>query len=324
MSIKSFFSKIFRFKRNNSLIWWRNSKKVLFKMPKKSFFKKRSTVKIKFDFKKPLRFFKRNYIPYYLITWLILIASIIFIVLWPIFRVENINIIRKDWITDINIAYKAVDDFRWVSIFNIDKTEILERMKDYQENIKDITLDLEFPKTINILVESYKERFNVNINWKNYILLENGSLIATAEPSKDLETLEIIKNIDKTRILEYKIVFDMEYIQKIEEIERMVKENIAWINITSLKYYEKERELHIIVNDFSRLIFSLDNSITSEEQIKSLAVLDRENSQISNNDKIYIDLRIKWKVFFCSIAWDKDKKIENQCRANLKYIYNQL
>jgi hypothetical protein len=60
-----------------------------------------------------------------------------------------------------------------------------------------------------------------------------------------------------------------------------------------LKYYEKERELHIIVNDFSRLIFSLDNSITSEEQIKSLAVLDRENSQISNNDKIYIDLRIK-------------------------------
>jgi hypothetical protein len=41
------------------------------------------------------------------------------------------------------------------------------------------------------------------------------------------------------------------------------------------------------------LIFSLDNSITSEEQIKSLAVLDRENSQISNNDKIYIDLRIK-------------------------------
>jgi hypothetical protein len=52
-------------------------------------------------------------------------------------------------------------------------------------------------------------------------------LIATAEPSKDLESLEIIKNIDKTRILEYKIVFDMEYIQKIEEIERMVKENIA-------------------------------------------------------------------------------------------------
>jgi hypothetical protein len=37
-------------------------------------------------------------------------------------------------------------------------------MKDYQENIKDITLDLDFPKTINILVESYKERFNVNIN----------------------------------------------------------------------------------------------------------------------------------------------------------------
>ena len=60
-----------------------------------------------------------------------------------------------------------------------------------------------------------------------------------------------------------------------------------------MKYYEKERELHIIVNDFSRLIFSLDNSITSEEQIKSLAVLDRENSQISNNDKIYIDLRVK-------------------------------
>jgi hypothetical protein len=60
-----------------------------------------------------------------------------------------------------------------------------------------------------------------------------------------------------------------------------------------LKYYEKERELHVILNNFSRLIFSLDDDISIDEQIKSLAVLDREKSQVAKNDKLYIDLRIK-------------------------------
>lgn len=314
--IKIFFRKIFK--------KWKN-KKVLYKMPKwKKIFKKRNYLNIKLDLKKPLKFFQKNYIPYYLIFWLFVIIIILFVALWPIFRIERINIIKKDWITNINIAYKALEDFRWTSTFNIDKQKVLEKLKNYQENIKDINLNIKFPKTIDITIESFKENFNVNINGKNYILLENGTLIPTINPAKELKNLEIIKDIDKTKILDYKIIFDMQYILKIEKIEKMVKENIWYVNINWLKYYEKEREVHIILNNFTRLIFSLDDNISVEEQIKSLAIIDRENSQISNNDKVYIDLRVKGKVFFCSIKDDKNKQKENQCNENLRYIYWQL
>lgn len=316
--IKDFFNKIFNRKKYRL----EHQSKVLFK-PKKTFFKKRNYFSIKIN-TSWMKIFKRNYIPYYLIFWIIFIIFLMFIILWPIFRVEKLNITRKDGISNVNISYMALDDFRWESIFSIDKKDVLSRLKNYQENIKDIDLEINYPKTLNIVLESYKPKFNVTINKKNYLLLENGALTPTINPSSELKTLDIIKSIDSTRILDYKLIFDMNYIAKIEEIEKKVKENIAQIDITWLKYYEKERELHVILNNFSRLIFSLDDDISIDEQIKSLAVLDREKSQVAKNDKLYIDLRIKWKVFYCSIEWDKNKQKERQCTVNLQYIYSEL
>lgn len=313
-NIKNFFSK-----------FWKKKNKVLFKTAKnKNFFQKRNSFKLKFNFKKPNFAIKKTYIPYLFLAWFFLILVILFIVFWPIFRVENIQVSKKDPITNIDIIYKSLDDFRWESIFNMEKSTILQRIQDYQENIKDINLKIKFPKSLNISAESFKEIFNVNINSRNYILLANGSLIPTINAKKDLPTLEIIKIIDKNRILEYKKIFDEKYILKIEKLLQKVKENIAGIKITAMKYYENQREFHIILNDFTRLIFSLDDSISIDEQIKNLAILDREKSQISNNDKVYIDLRIIWKVFFCSIEWQKWKEKENQCIANLENIYNKL
>lgn len=311
--IKNLFQKIFKKKKNRN--------KVLFK-PKKTLLKRKRYFNIKIDFKKYQKFFKKNYIPYYLILWIIFVVFIIFIILWPIFRIEIINIIRKDSVSNINMAYKSLEDLRWDSTFKITKTEVLQKLRNYQENIKDIDLSINFPKSLDIQIESFKEKFNVNINSKNYILLENGSLTPTISQNKDLKNLEIIKNIEQTKILDYKIIFDANYISKIEKIDNLIKENIAFIKVTNLKYFEKERELHVILNDFTRLIFSLDNSISIEEQIRNLAVFDRENSKISDNDKVYIDLRIKWKIFFCSIKDDKNWANKKQCQANIDYIYN--
>lgn len=314
--IKNFFSKIF-WKRE------KNRNKVLFK-PKKTLFKRRKYINIKVDIKKYQRFLKKNYIPYYLIFWITFLILIFFIILWPIFRIEEVKIYKKDSVSNINIAYKSIEDFRWYSIFKVDKNLILEKLRNYQENIKDVDLSKKFPKTIDLQIESFKEKFNVSINSKNYILLENWSLIPTINPNKELKNLEIIKNIDKTKILDYKIFFNMDSILKIEELEKKVKENISSVKITWLKYYEKEKELHIMLNNFTRLIFSLDDSISIEEQIKNLAVLDREKSQISNNDKVYIDLRIKWKIYYCSIEDDKNWLKQKQCLSNLEYIYTKL
>ena len=207
--IKDFFNKIFNRKKYRL----EHQSKVLFK-PKKTFFKKRNYFSIKINISW-MKIFKRNYIPYYLIFWIIFITFLMFIILWPIFRVEKLNITRKDGISNVNISYTALDDFRGESILSIDKKEVLTRLKNYQENIKDIELEIDYPKTLNIVLESYKPKFNVTINKKNYLLLENWALTPIINSSSELLSLDIIKSFDSTRILDYKLIFDMNYIAKI-------------------------------------------------------------------------------------------------------------
>ncbi|MDR1945426.1 MAG: hypothetical protein LBQ59_05195 [Candidatus Peribacteria bacterium] len=58
-------------------------------------------------------------------------------------------------------------------MFKINELDVFYRLKNYQDNIQSVNLTLSLPDTIKIEVGSYKEVFNVVVNEKNYILLEN-------------------------------------------------------------------------------------------------------------------------------------------------------
>jgi cell division septal protein FtsQ len=58
-------------------------------------------------------------------------------------------------------------------LFKINELDVFYRLKNYQDNIQSVNLTLSLPDTIKIEVGSYKEVFNVVVNEKNYILLEN-------------------------------------------------------------------------------------------------------------------------------------------------------
>ncbi|MDR1987688.1 MAG: hypothetical protein LBQ24_02800 [Candidatus Peribacteria bacterium] len=100
--IKTFFSKKEKDKKNLFLT----------KDPKSSLVKKRKHLKVNFDFLRHLEFFKRKYIPYFLIFSIIFAIIVAILIFGPFFRVKYIEIIKKDDITNMDIAYKAVDFFR--------------------------------------------------------------------------------------------------------------------------------------------------------------------------------------------------------------------
>jgi len=56
------------------------SKIIINNIDKNNFIKKRSAINIKIDFEYYLKFFKKNYIPYYFIISIILVISIVFII----------------------------------------------------------------------------------------------------------------------------------------------------------------------------------------------------------------------------------------------------
>jgi len=124
----------------------------------------------------------------------------------------------------------------------------------------------------------------------------------------------IIKKFDKNKFIDYKKVLDPTFINNIKLIVDSIKENIIEINISEIKYYMTEREVHIKTDKNTILIFNLNSNI--KEQIEKIAIFNKEHVNINKNSIVYIDLRIKNKVFYCTT------EKEYQCYQNLKSIYS--
>ncbi len=293
------------------------SKLLLTKKDWVKFTKKRKNINIDFSKIKLWKNNKQKIIPYFLISIILLIIIWIIITLSPIFKVKYIEITKLDNSTNMDIAYKSVEDFRWATIFNIKERDVFNKLKNYQDNIRILDLKIKLPNTLKMTIGSFKKLYNVNIEWKNYIILENGSLIPKNKIDEDLDTLIVKKDFWDSMFLDYRNIFEAKYILKIKEIQRVIKDNIIDINIKELKYYENERELHIITKNDVILIFSLDWSDNIENQIRNLIIFNNESEQISKSDIYYIDLRVSNKIFYCP------SENINQCEKNIKSIYSE-
>ena len=197
-------------------------------------------------------------------------------------------------------------------MLNIKETDILKRLKDYQHNIKDIEIDMVLPDTLKININSYEPIFNTIINDKSYVITENWTLVPQIHSEK-LKELKIIKDFDKNIFIDYKKILDTEFLTNISLIVNVLKENLIEINISELKYFLTERELHIKTDKDTTLIFNLDSDI--KEQIEKVSIFNKEHINIEKSSIIYIDLRIKNKVFYCT------NENEYQCIKNIKSVY---
>lgn len=248
----------------------------------------------------------------YIFLFAITITVFFAILFWPVFEIQNINIIKKDDITNIDISYKSVDDIRWKNIFGIDKEKIKENIKNYQQNIKDINIQVVWKNNLKIELESYKWVFDVSLWWKNYLVCENWSLVPKRQNDEIID-IKIENPVNKVNFVDYKIIFEEKYISKITKIINDLEENILNVTINGIIYYETERELHIDTKNNIKLIFDLEKEV--EEQIKKLSIFDKDYKKLNLWWIVYVDLRILNKIFYC--------KTENefQCNLNIKSIY---
>lgn len=261
---------------------------------------------------------KKQFIYYYIWLVIIIFLVIISVLFWPNFSVKNIEIIKKDNITNIDLSYRSIDDIRWESIFFINKKDIKDKLINYQKNIKNIDIEVVLPNTVKINIESYKALFNSEINWKKYIITENWTAIPTKEWNQEIWEINIksIKN-NNISLIDYKNIFDTKFISSIYILKKKLEENIINIEVNKITYYEIEREAHFYINNDTIIIFDLNWDIN--KQIQAISIFSKENEyniDISKPWIVYIDLRINDKIFYCPI------ENESQCKKNLKDIYN--
>lgn len=249
----------------------------------------------------------------YLGVILLLLSAGLFAVYGPIFRVKHIEIIKKEDITNINIAYRSVEDIRDTPMFTLNAKEAAERLKWYQKNIKEVSIKKELPDTLKISIESYKAIFRVIINEKEYTVTENGVLIPW-KVNTELPLMKFVERYSKASwILDYKQAYNPQFIKSIVAIYEKLWINLLGIEIDSFYYFPQERELHIDFSTGNKVIFDLNEN--TENQIKKLLIFHTEQYDLKQNTMVYIDLRVKWKIFFCTT------ENEYQCKLNLSKIY---
>ena len=249
------------------------------------FKKRKNQLSLDFSVLKKFNFLWKSNFNYYILLSILIISSILFIFFWSFFKIKIINIIKKDNITDINIAYKSIESIRWKHIFFIDKKDFSNKLITYQNNIKNIEINIILPNTLKILIESYKWIFKTTINNKNYIITENGALIELKNNMQRdnsswkiknnnniLKNITIISDLINNSFLDYKIFFSENIINTISNSVKKLEENIINIGIKNLTYYELERELHMKLKNNTLLIFSLDWEI--DNQIKKALIFN--------------------------------------------------
>lgn len=248
---------------------------------------------------------------YHFFVWIFLIlASAYIIVFSHYFSLKSVDVIRNDELVNIDLAYKSIENIRYKPMVFIDKSIVKNSILSHQPNIKDISINKIYPSNIKITLWSYKDLYNVNFNWKYYKVTENWVLVPT---SKQEENILQIVWIDNFWIIDYKQFFDPVYVNKIREIEDLIKQKNSFVVIDKMTYYKKERELHILTDKWILLIFDLTKD--SKVQVEKLNIFYKEYFKKIKFWIIYVDLRVNERVIYCST------ETEFQCNKNLENIY---
>ncbi|MCP4523378.1 MAG: hypothetical protein GY828_04100 [Candidatus Gracilibacteria bacterium] len=236
----------------------------------------------------------------------------IFFVYGPVFTIDKIYIYRNDSISNINLSYTSIKTIRGKGIIHVDDSEIYELIQNDQNNIRDIDINYSLPDTVKIHLSSYPILFSTYINEKHYFITQNGTLVPGKEKDGTRE-IKIQETIDSFEFNDYKQIYRQDQLKEIYDSIHFFEENIIDTSIVDIYYYPIEKEVHFQLESGALLLLTFATSLN--DQIKKSAIYNTEYRALSHPDIVYLDLRIKNKIFFC------DVEQEVQCKRNLKRIY---
>lgn len=283
-------------------------------------FKKRK--KIIINFPKLKNIFSQNNIKnIYIWSVIFIILTIIILLFSPLFNIQKIDIIEiESWswqdLIDLNVTYASIDHIRNKNIILLSQKDLWNQIINFQKNINKVEINKHyFPPRIEIKLSSYKAAYQTNINWKKYLVTTNWVFIPTNSVFFDkTPKIKVFLANRSTELIDFKKILQEKYLNKIEKLVKDISLNIVWIKIKWLNYYEKEREVHIEIDNDTKLIFDINTEL--DEQIKKISIFFKEHINFLKSSNInYIDLRIPNKIFYCE---NENKTI---CENNLSSIY---
>lgn len=238
----------------------------------------------------------------------LIVITITFIIFWPFFKVHKILILREDNIININKSYSNVEYIRGESIFFLDTSELASRLQKWQQAIQNIKFELSFPDSLSIYLKSYSPIFQSS----DYLILANGSLIKKeGKKQYDVQDMFLSQKLDEIQFL--KDGLKPNELKSIQWLLHELPKNILWFSPLTVHYFVTEKE--VLISNQLGTVFIFDLTWNIKNQVKQLAIFQKEWWNVSEKKYIYIDVRIPQKLFLC---WYEE---EFNCRNTIKSIY---
>ena len=256
----------------------------------------------------------RNYVR--TIGWVFLLgfAGVFFFVVatTPLFQLkpDKIEIILKpEPVFDRNAVISIMGDFAGKNVFSISTSEVFQALSQNIRHIASVEKNMLLPDGMRIIVTSFAPSYRAFIGEEIFLLTENGQLIADISeveaPALEIRHLISDSNVVKNTpiMIEDMIVF--------RDIIKRWRENLTQYPINALKFYDQEKEIHIVSNG-TLFIFSLTDG---QRQIQTLITILKQES-LNTAQQTYIDLRIPRRIYACS-------REEPVCARNITRIYGE-
>jgi cell division septal protein FtsQ len=199
-------------------------------------------------------------------------------------------------------------DFAGKNVFSLSTKEIFESLSENIRHIASVEKTLQLPDGISIIVTSFTPSYRAFIGEEVFLLTENGQLIADI-PEVEAPALEIRHLVSDPNLGKNTPIM-IEDMSSMREILGIWRENLIKYPINALKFYDQEKEIHIVSNE-TLFIFSLTNGPI---QMRTLIQILQQD-HINTTRQAYIDLRVPKRIYVCA-------REESVCQQNINRIYN--
>jgi cell division septal protein FtsQ len=252
---------------------------------------------------------------YFRTVWWVFFAgciSLVFFALFatPLFKLnpDKINIVlRPEPVFDRNAIHSILSDFAGRNIFSISTREIFQSLSENIRHIASVEKTLVFPDGLRITITSFSPSYRAYIGEEIFLLTENGQLIADI-PEVDAPAIQVHHlisdpNLGKSTPI---MIEDMKIIRNILQFWRR---NLVEYPINALKFYDQEKEIHI-VNNNTTFIISLNSGAKNLQSLIALI----QKGEMDTRRYLYLDLRVPGRIYTCA-------REEGECARNMTRIY---
>lgn len=188
----------------------------------------------------------------------------------PVFflKPDKIEVVLKpEPVFDRNGILSILRDFSGKNIFTLSTNDIFMALSENIRHIASVEKTLLLPDGIRVTVTSFPASYRAFIGEEKFLLTENGQLIPDI-PEVEAPALQVYHLVQDPNVGKKTPISD-EDMYGIRIILNAWKKYLTEIPIDELRFYEQEKELHIISRG-THILFLLENGASQAQLLKKL------------------------------------------------------